>query len=695
MEQLDELISSESWLEANALANQLQLSPDYIPKLEISDSLNNPASISSSTITNLLTIITPIDPIWSAQAALQLAHNATSLRLADAATNLGLDATTAAAADSQKLALVISPKKGHASTPSLDAGVGVFSPALGRPAQSTGELDEDAKTITLLRKELLEVQDRLASWKAAFGDEEVALGTSSGAPGAGQENDDDEGADWDLDEEAADTDDIPEEDKGVTLSEWITGDLVSVAIELAAMGGVAGLLALCARHAEQLWPHRLAILDALPDWTPPEEFLPLLPTLNSTGVDEAWPQSAKRAPDWSERLIAADAQPDEATEHGQGDGPLPAQALADYFTLRIERTAALGLIGEALSLAQHLASRGLPGIDALGEELSLLSRLVYDRTQPTEPQAYDALTLVHWRSLKPADVVRAYVAHAGPATLAHDLRTLVLPYLSVLESHLDRAGKPDPQLPTRMLADFVLSLAQSSSRSDLDRLAAVFEASTPALPAGRRLVRDDAELARLAVACLYGCPAKGGDALDALSRIFECLPALTGTPQLDGAKSVYSLWPASATATPTPDYLHQQLSAFPPATLASALDVLDLHLSTAEVFARYSCPVALGFMLSSHDDARSQQAWATRMARTAAGGGVGGDGEGGEFESEDEWVLMLEQFISWTEGEGESGKVFWKLGRDEVARIFFGGLLGAGSKSHSPRPRPEAFLFLF
>ena len=261
-----------------------------------------------------------------------------------------------------------------------------------------------------------------------------------------------------------------------------------------------------------------------------------------------------------------------------------------------------------------------------------------------------------------------------PSTLPSDIRALVLPYLSVLESRLERAGTPDPELSNRHLYEYVLELASANA---LDFLVPIFDASKPTLFEGQRLIKSDEDLARLALACLYGSTDATSEGQASMGRIFECLPAFDES-LLPPSHNLFHL---SSPITPTT--LFAALHSFPPASLSRALDALDLHLATAETFLRYSVPGPLSWFLTSHDDAKAQRSWATRMARTSASGGGGRTGDEGEFESEDEWEGLMEEMEGLVEGaeEQEMRKAFWLLEKEEVLRIFFGGLLASGSES--------------
>ena len=117
--------------------------------------------------------------------------------------------------------------------------------------------------------------------------------------------------------------------------------------------------------------------------------------------------------------------------------------------------------------------------------------------------------------MDPLSVVRAYLAHSSPDSVARDITSLVMPYLFVLEARAERAGTPDPSLPTRLLYEYILT-------APLDLVAAIFDASKPTLPTSQRIIKNDEDMAKLALACLYA-----SDSLTewpTMSSIFECLP---------------------------------------------------------------------------------------------------------------------------------------------------------------------------
>ncbi|KAF8641229.1 hypothetical protein AX17_000863 [Amanita inopinata Kibby_2008] len=491
----------------------------------------------------------------------------------------------------------------------------------------------------------------------------------------------------------------------VTLSAFLTAKLLSLACQLSTTQWFGALRILLEKHFTQLSPYRFQILDSIPEHAHPLEYRELLPAINhSTGMEQLLThESWRNDPDLVESSDVLEAiaacnisislfkPTNTSTDTTESPGhpvPLSPQELTSWYKSRVDRVlSATGMVDLALVLVQHGASQGIPGLDELGEELSLLSRLVYDAPQSEDVHIVDDWTLDKWCSMDPPSVVRAYLAHSTSTTLPKDITHLVMPYLFVREARAERAGNPDPSLPNRLLYDYILS-------SPLQMVAAIFEASKPTLPAAQRLIRDDEDVARLALACLYG-----SDSLtewSTMSHIFECLPAwnLEGDQDIDKDvidATIVSLGIFVTPSTSQPRCTAQELFAFfkplPVASLSQALDILDVHLESGEIFARWNVPAPLRWFLQSNSDASEQRAWANRMTRRA------GDTED-QPRTLGYWEWLLEDMLKLA-GSGDTGikGAFGLLSQEDVMHIFFSGLLSTGifsiaqSMLRSPRTR--------
>ncbi|GAA5992092.1 hypothetical protein JCM10908_000740 [Rhodotorula pacifica] len=524
-----------------------------------------------------------------------------------------------------------------------------------------------------------------------------------------------------------------------SLAAFLSTPLPLTALSLASLAALPELCLLCSLHPAQLWPYRTEILEAIPLWADPQAYVDLLPEVegepeeeegDALEREEGWadPQPWRAEADWSE-MSPHHPGSGERTEQEQQRRPRPASVVRAWYLVRIAAHVDVGFVDEALSLIQHGAARNVTGLEETGEDVSLLARLVHDRPAPPVADLEGAeddrpISLERWRALTPLEVIDAYTATCRTDNLAQTIKSLVLPYLHVLQARTERRrssipGHLDPDTsfstatnasPTTFLYEYILSLPTRPPRargapSGLELFLAIVEASIPTLPASQRLIASDTDLARLAIAALYGAGRAGAtnEAAVVMSRVFECLPAfdspvgenLSSKGDSAGA-DLFSLGSRAGVSAPSPKDIFHALSSASPAALSAHLDTLDLHLSQLETFLRYSSPPSssgLAWFLSSYRDRAAQIQWATRLARTASTGGGGRHGDEGEFESENQWIGLMDFMADATgvaqpSAEGSLGReeairdglgrAFCLLERDEVLRIFFGGLLAAG-----------------
>ena len=286
-----------------------------------------------------------------------------------------------------------------------------------------------------------------------------------------------------------------------------------------------------------------------------------------------------------------------------------------------------------------------------------------------------AMSVARWSALEPQEIVGLYLERSTPETIVSDIRRLVKPYLFVLESRCERAGKADPGLSKRLLHDYILS-------APLSLVAPIFDSSKPTMVAAQRLITDDEDLARLALACLYGSDSTADWA--SMSRIFECLPAWNFQTTEDEDEADTTISSLGAFLVPTTAHPHtapKDLIAFfkplPARSLSRALDILDVHLESGEILSRWGVPVPLRWFLRSTHDVAQQRAWAARMARQA-------DAPKGDLESEDIWLSLLEDMLKLSKPEEEdTNSAFGALTGDEIRKIFFKGILSTGSEFDS------------
>jgi hypothetical protein len=493
----------------------------------------------------------------------------------------------------------------------------------------------------------------------------------------GEEWEDDPWAADGGDEGQAGKDDADDTTPGtppIPLSQFLVEHLARSACLLAALEHMDALRVLWRRHPPDLWPYRFLILEAIPEPVNPTEYYDLLPSYDISTDIEAPAPPAERGEEWMDAphmrslpLVSEEEEVDLASHPNRMDG---AALSAWYISITARILCATGMPDPALQLLQYGAGQGIPALDEAGEDLSLLSRLIYNAPAPPSGIVED-WTLAKWRSLSPDEGVQAYLRHATPLNIVPAIRSLVLPYLYVHEARAERSGAPDPQLPVRALETYVLS-------TSLELCVPIFEASKPNLPVPQRLIRSDEACVRIALATLYGSDER--DSWGVMSRIFECLPAwdVEDEDNSSAATTLASLGAFVAPTTTRAKASAAELLVFfkplPAAALSRALDVLDVQLESGEILARWGVPAPLRWFLQSHDDVNIQRSWAVRMARQASDLGE-------RVDTEEEWQALLDDMLKLSR-HGTAGLrgAFGLLERDEIIRIFFSGLLSSGGE---------------
>ena len=537
------------------------------------------------------------------------------------------------------------------------------------------ENSSDAR-LCALRSVLLDRKDRVDTFMEMFA---VNLGAYGGSETPTEWDDDP----W-VDAEDAETDQHPA--PPLSLSTFLLKSLVDSACLLATRESFGPLRILFKRHGSSIWPHRFTILAFIPAHLSPSRYLEVLPKFDLSRDEEyRLPVEPWRPElDWTEipsvqvALSASgyDTPQSRPSVHSADEAPqlMSAQELAFWYRRRIQTIlGSTGMVDVALSMAQHATSRGIPGLDELGEELSLLSRLVYDAQAAAEDGPEDDWTLEQWKSMDSLAVIRAMLALSTPQTVVDDIRKFVLPYVFVLESRAERAGNPDPNLSQQLLYDFILE-------APLGMVACIFEESKPTLPSRHRLILDNEDMARLALACLYG--SNSVDEWHIMGQIFECLPdwsGASGDEEFEDAveMTITSLGtyvtPTTARPKCTPSDLFVFFRPLPLPSLSRALDILDVHLESGEILSRWDAPAPLRWLLQSSNDKNSQRARAVRMARRP--------GTNRALHSQADWEWLLEDMLKLcrTNDNGLRG-AFGLLSQAEILSIFLSGLLSTGRK---------------
>ena len=551
---------------------------------------------------------------------------------------------------------------------------------------------ERERKLCVFRQMLLDRQDRIQtyllmanSWKQSGGDDASSE----------EREDDDPWADTEEEETPAEEPEAP-----MTLPEFLSQPLVDSAVILASERRVGALGNLLNYHDRNLFPYRFTILDSIPLHLHPSEYHHLLPANDFDTNMEIHPTRRpwREKPDWVEEGEVVDAlkttlsptetswlEDMEALDDDEFPQPrretlLTAEQMTAWYTSRVQAIdSQSGLMDNALALLQHGASQGMPHLDELGEDLILLDRLIYESPQAPDPSQQPDWTLYRWRTTNPSRIIQAYLAYSTYESVASDILRLVLPYLSVLEAQAERAKKADLELSNRLLYQYVL-------QTPLEIAVAIFENSKADIQRSYRIIRSDEDVARVAMAYLYGLTEITEWPL--MSRIFECQPDW-GDDREDDDEAYATLKslsmfvaPSTSRARANSEELLVFFKPLPASALSRLLDVLDVHLESGEILSRWNVAAPLQWFLLSGEDEAQQRARAVRMSRRSASDGMSMD--------EAQWRSLFDDMIKLTSsGEGIKS-AFGLLKRDEVARIFFAGLLSSGSMSHQTLCRIDA-----
>ena len=538
--------------------------------------------------------------------------------------------------------------------------------------------------ICLLRSVLLDRNDRVDTFVEMF----AASAATHGTTEASGEWDDDPWVDAAVD---AETDQQPSQTAPpLSLPTFLSRSIVDSACLLATRESFDSLRVLFKRHGSSVWPHRFTILECIPTHVSPSDYHELLPKLDLSRDEEQSPpvESWRPVLDWTEHPSVQAALSTSGYDTSQSQPPTPSadgayrpmssEGLTSWYRQRIRAILdSTGMVDVALSMAQHATSRGIPGLDELGEELILLSRLVYDAQATAEDGPEDDWTLEQWKSMDSLAVVQAMLALSSPETIVSDIRKFVLPYLFVLESRAERTGDPNPIITRQLLNDFVLG-------APLEMVARMFEESKPTLPSSHRLIPDNEDMARLALACLYG--SNSLDEWHIMSQIFECLPAWNHTSDDEDSEDAVEMTitslgtyvtPTTARPKCTPSDLFVFFRPLPLPSLSRALDILDVHLESGEILSRWDAPAPLRWFLQSSNDKSGQRARAVRMARRA--------GTNRAVYSQVDWEWLLEDMLKLCRtNDNDIRSAFGLLSQTEILSIFLNGLLSTGRKFPFP-----------
>ncbi|KAF9285514.1 hypothetical protein BGZ68_003793 [Mortierella alpina] len=537
-------------------------------------------------------------------------------------------------------------------------------------------------------------------------------------------------------------------------------DLSMQACRYAEVQFIEGVRILFHRHNREVWPWRLAIVNRIPETCPTALYKDLLPQIDpSTQRERPWGQDRPwNDLDWVEvpefrTLVFGTPDHDmdayleqralvleeRKAAHGGSEAamldmntinketeeimpspqafPATNEAISHWYidrALEIDRTA--GLMMEERRLIQYGTDHHVSQLETLSEDLEILCKLIYEiKPNSRSPEAKATwagtilnLSLEQFSVMNPMEVVQLCLSMSDERTIVHDIRRLVLPYLTVViprrwqrgdSTHVPGQGLP-AGLDARNPMSYLYAYLLSQSPNHLSWVGAVVEASKPVYEEEERIISSDMDLSWLTLSCMYGC--RTVDDWKVMSDMIVCLPMFEQTEDVDEAvdkvrraelrKDIFiaargggdrqSTGLAIAQDRPRIPQQLDPLNMFPAfvkyaptqGLMQHALDTLEKNLTAAETLARYDLPVQLSWFLENSDSEASQLQMVTKMARLASGGP---EKMGERFESEDEWMLLLEDLIRLRGGE-QGGGVLGLVSEQDIYREYLAGVLSCG-----------------
>ncbi|KAG9321734.1 hypothetical protein KVV02_005080 [Mortierella alpina] len=544
-------------------------------------------------------------------------------------------------------------------------------------------------------------------------------------------------------------------------------DLSMQACRYAEAQFIEGVKILFNRHNREVWPWRLAIVNRIPETCPTALYRDLLPQIDPrTQMERPWQQDHSwndldwvevpefrtlvfGTPDhdmdayWEQRALVLEerkaahggseaAMLDMNVIHKETEEIMPSpltfpatnETLSHWYidrALEIDRIA--GLMIEERRLIQYGTDHQVSQLETLSEDLEMLCKLIYEiKPNSRSPEAKATwagtilnLSLEQFSVMNPMEVVQLCLSMSDERTIVHDIRRLVLPYLTVViprrwqrgdSTHVPGQGLP-AGLDARNPMSYLYAYLLSQSPNHLSWVGAVVEASKPVYEEEERIISNDMDLSWLTLSCMYGC--RTVDDWKVMSDMIVCLPMFEQTEDVDEAvdkvrraelrkdifisggtgaagggdkQSSTGLVIAQQDRRPRIPQQLDPLNMFPAfvkyaptqGLMQHALDTLEKNLTAAETLARYDLPVQLSWFLENSDSEASQLQMVTKMARLASGGP---EKMGERFESEDEWMLLLEDLIRLRGGE-QGGGVLGLVSEQDIYREYLAGVLSCG-----------------
>ncbi|KAI8584381.1 hypothetical protein K450DRAFT_219577 [Umbelopsis ramanniana AG] len=411
--------------------------------------------------------------------------------------------------------------------------------------------------------------------------------------------------------------------------------LVAQAIQYARTENFEALDILFYRHGSEILPYRLQILSQVPetsDLTRCSIPRVALPKSNSEQLQEhiweeaPWRKDADLVEHPKLRQYIKGLQKIQDLNANELEDtlestpyPAPADIISQWYIERARRIDEFtGLTSNALKFIQYASMMHVPNLQELENNLEFLCKLLYGTgvTRETEAILSD-LDLNKFEVMDPYEVLELSLEGTSVSRVVLDLKIFALPWLQLVDNRksgmMDEEGDVQMQEQSEieesgqaMLYRWILSVAESH----LDWCCVTLESSKPTMQEEDRIIKEDLDLSRIALAILY--TNDDGSQVDLMARIFECLPLF----DLDNIESdtEENIDLHALSETLTAHGFFAALQQLKERELSTLMDGLQIHLSSAEILWRYELNVPLRWYLRSANNYDMQKQLCLRLA---------------------------------------------------------------------------------
>jgi hypothetical protein len=488
--------------------------------------------------------------------------------------------------------------------------------------------------------------------------------------------------------------DVNENRYGLGYRLFRDGNLVAQAIEYARSQSFTALNILFSRHGTDLLPYRLHILSQIPEIADPEQYTtPSVQPAESASkslVESAWDVHPWREnadivehpklKEYLKSLKSALESYESSLENVLQSVPYPASAdiISQWYIDRARRIDEFtGLTSYALKLIQNGSMRHVPNLQDLEDNLEFLCKLLYGTgvTEETE-RLFCNLDLQAFEAMDPYEVLELSLKGTRVNRIVLDLKVFALPWLQLTENRRMKDADGDAHMSEAtdfeepvhyMLYRWLLTVADSH----LDWCCEILESSKPTMEEEDRIIKEDLDLSRIALAILY--TTEDGSQVELMGRIFECLP-LFDLDNLKGSQEEENIDVDALADIQTAHGFFAALQKSKERTLSMLMDKLQVHLSSAEILWRYRLNVPLRWYLQSAGSYDEQKRLCLRLANQVVSNV---EKSGNRFMQDDDWTGLL---VDMMDLQNQGNGVLGAMSEDEIFEIYWKALLRCGSK---------------